>query len=94
VTGAVSGPLRKQSGNHHVSDEPGVARERPAAAVDEKFIQLGWTARPEHVSRLGRSNLDMRFDPAAIRARYPDLPLTSLSDVIARIAREKDQRPH
>ena len=37
----VSAPLREQSGNHHVRDEPGVAGERPAAAVDEQFIQLG-----------------------------------------------------
>jgi hypothetical protein len=35
----------------------------------------------------------MRFDPAAIRARYPDLPLTSPSDVIARIAQEQGRRP-
>ena len=33
--------------------------------------------------------MDMRFDPAAIRARYPDIRLTSPSDVIARIAHEK-----
>ncbi len=35
LTPGASGPLRKQSGNHHVHDEARVARERPAAAVDE-----------------------------------------------------------
>jgi hypothetical protein len=28
--------------------------------------------------------MDLRFDPSAIRARYPDQPLTPLADVLAR----------
>ena len=36
------GPLaREQAGNHHVDDEAGVARERPAAAADEQVVQFG-----------------------------------------------------
>lgn len=51
-----------------------------------------WAERARQAAAaLVLDTIDMRFDPAAIRARYPDLPLTSPSDVIARIAREKDQ---
>ena len=53
-----------------------------------------WAARARQAAAaLALDTIDMRFDPAAIRARYPHLPLTSPFDVIARIAREKDQRP-
>jgi hypothetical protein len=32
--------------------------------------------------------MDLRFDPSALRARYPDISLTSLSQVLL-LAREK-----
>ena len=53
-----------------------------------------WPERARQgAAALALDTIDMRFDPAAIRARYPDLPLTSPFDVIARMAREQDQRP-
>ena len=53
-----------------------------------------WAERARQAAAaLALDTIDMRFDPAAIRARYPHLPLTSPFDVIARMAREQDQRP-
>jgi len=54
-----------------------------------------WAERARQAAAaLVLDTMDMRFDPAPIRARYPDLPLTSPSDVIARIAQEKAQQTH
>jgi hypothetical protein len=33
--------------------------------------------------------MDLRFDPSAVRARYPDLSLTSPSEVLMRRSREQ-----
>jgi uncharacterized protein YbjT (DUF2867 family) len=76
---------------------PAVApRHVPPAAL--KAISLVfrpfWAERARQTAAaLVLDTIDMRFDPAAIRARYPDLPLTSPSDVIARIAQEQGRRP-
>jgi uncharacterized protein YbjT (DUF2867 family) len=77
---------------------PGVApRHVPPSALRAMSLVFRpfWAERARQAAAaLVLDTIDMRFDPAAIRARYPDLPLTSSSDVIARMAREKDQRPH
>src|SRR4029077_20779871 len=76
---------------------PDVApRHVPPSALRAMSLVLRpfWAARARQAAAaLALATSDMRFDPAAIRARYPHLPLTSPFDVIARIAREQDRRP-
>jgi hypothetical protein len=44
-----------------------------------------WPERARQAAAaLAMDTLDLRFDPAAIRARYPDLPQTSITEVLAR----------
>jgi len=76
---------------------PAVApRHVPPAALKAMSLVFRpfWAERARQTAAaLVLDTIDMRFDPAAIRARYPDLPLTSPSDVIARIAQEQGRRP-
>jgi uncharacterized protein YbjT (DUF2867 family) len=68
---------------------PGVApRHVPPSALRAMSLVFRpfWAERARQAAAaLVLDTIDMRFDPAAIRARYPDLPLTSSSDVIARM---------
>jgi NADH dehydrogenase len=85
---ANGGPTGRPWPSHH-----GTCRQR-TEAISLVFRPF-WAERARQAAAaLVLDTIDMRFDPAAIRARYPDLPLTSSSDVIARIARERDQRRH
>jgi len=46
-----------------------------------------WPERARQgAAALALDTMDLRFDPSAIRARYPDLSLTSCADVLARRA--------
>ncbi len=71
----------------------GTYRERHCERCRWCSVPSGPERARQAAAALVLDTIDMRFDPAAIRARYPDLPLTSPFDVIARIAREKDRRP-
>jgi uncharacterized protein YbjT (DUF2867 family) len=49
-----------------------------------------WPERARQgAAALALDTIDLRFDPSTIRARYPDLSLTSPSDVLMRRARER-----
>ena len=67
---------------------PDVApRHIPRAALKAMSLLLRpfWPERARQgAAALALDTMDLRFDPSAIRARYPDLSLTPLSDVLAR----------
>jgi uncharacterized protein YbjT (DUF2867 family) len=65
-------------------------RHAPRAALKAMSLLLRpfWPERARQgAAALALDTIDLRFDPAAIRARYPDLALTSCADVLARRAR-------
>lgn len=70
---------------------PAVApRHIPRAALKAMSLLLRpfWPERARQGSAaLALDTMDLRFDPSAIRARYPDQSLTPLADVLARRAR-------
>lgn len=76
---------------------PSVAsRHVPRAALKAMALLLRpfWPERARQgAAALALDMMDLRFDPSAIRARYPDLSLTSSSDVLARRAAH-NVRPH
>ena len=76
---------------------PSVAsRHVPRAALKAMALLLRpfWPERARQgAAALALDMMDLRFDPSAIRARYPDLSLTSSSDVLARRAAH-NLRPH
>jgi len=67
---------------------PAVApRHIPRAALTAMSVILRpfWPERArEGAAAVALDTMDLRFDPSAIRARYPDQSLTPLSDVLAR----------
>jgi NADH dehydrogenase len=67
---------------------PAVApRHIPRAALTAMSVILRpfWPVRArESAAAVALDTMDLRFDPSAIRARYPDQSLTPLSDVLAR----------
>jgi uncharacterized protein YbjT (DUF2867 family) len=70
---------------------PAVApRHIPRAALTAMSLLLRpfWPERARQgAAALAMDTMDLRFDPSAIGARYPDQPLTPLADVLARCAR-------
>ena len=70
---------------------PAVApRHIPRAALRAMSVLLRpfWPERARQgAAAVALDTMDLRFDPSAIRARYPDQSLTPLSDVLARRVR-------
>ena len=70
---------------------PAVApRHIPRAALTAMSLLLRpfWPERARQgAAAVALDTMDLRFDPSAIRARYPDQSLTPLSDVLARRVR-------
>ena len=70
---------------------PAVApRHIPRAALTAMSLLLRpfWPERARQgAAALAMDTIDLRFDPSAVGARYPDQPLTPLADVLARCAR-------
>jgi len=70
---------------------PAVApRHIPCAALTAMSLLLRpfWPERARQgAAALAMDTIDLRFDPSAVGARYPDQPLTPLADVLARCAR-------
>ena len=66
-------------------------RHVPRAALKAMSLLLRpfWPERARQgAAALALDTIDLRFDPSAIRARYPDIPLTSPADVLMRRSRE------
>ena len=73
--------------------EPNVApRHVPRAALKAMSVLLRpfWPERARQgAAALALDTMDLRFDPQAIRARYPDISLTSTSELLALFSRQK-----
>ena len=71
---------------------PAVApRHVPRGALKAMSLVLRpfWPERARQgAAALALDTMDLRFDPSAIRARYPEISLTSLADVLTRRSRE------
>ena len=69
-------------------------RHIPRAALKAMSVLLRpfWPERARQgAAALALDTMDLRFDPVAIRARYPDISLTSTSELLALFARQKDR---
>ena len=67
-------------------------RHVPRAALKGMSLILRpfWPERARQGSAaLALDTMDLRFNPSALRARYPDISLTSPSEILARLSREK-----
>ena len=67
-------------------------RHVPRAALRAMSVLLRpfWPERARQgAAALALDTLDLRFDPLAIRARYPDISLTSTSELLALFSRER-----
>jgi NADH dehydrogenase len=67
-------------------------RHVPRAALRAMSVLLRpfWPERARQgAAALALDTLDLRFDPLAIRTRYPDISLTSTSELLALFSREK-----
>ena len=67
-------------------------RHVPRAALKAMSVLLRpfWPERARQgAAALALDTMDLRFDPMAIRARYPDISLTSTSELLALFSREK-----
>jgi NADH dehydrogenase len=67
-------------------------RHVPRAALKAMSVLLRpfWPERARQgAAALALDTMDLRFDPVAIRARYPDISLTSASESLALLSRQK-----
>jgi uncharacterized protein YbjT (DUF2867 family) len=67
-------------------------RHVPRAALKAMSVLLRpfWPERARQgAAALALDTMDLRFDPVAIRARYPDIALTSTSELLALLSRQK-----
>jgi NADH dehydrogenase len=67
-------------------------RHVPRAALKAMSVLLRplWPERARQgAAALALDTMDLRFDPLAIRARYPDISLTSTSELLALLSRQK-----
>ena len=67
-------------------------RHVPRAALKAMSVLLRpfWPERARQgAAALALDTMDLRFDPLAIRARYPDISLTSTSELLALFSRQK-----
>jgi len=67
-------------------------RHVPRAALKAMSVLLRpfWPERARQgAAALALDTMDLRFDPVAIRSRYPDISLTSPSEALALFSREK-----
>jgi len=65
----------------------------PRAALKGMSLILRpfWPERARQGSAaLALDTMDLRFDPSALRSRYPDISLTSPSEILALLSREKN----
>src|SRR4029077_11750570 len=63
---------------------------RTALKVMSLLLRPFWPERARQgAAALALDTMDLRFDPSAVRARYPDLSLTSPSEVLMRRSREQ-----
>lgn len=67
-------------------------RHVPRAALKAMSVLLRpfWPERARQgAAALALDTMDLRFDPMAVRARYPDISLTSTSELLAMFSRQK-----
>jgi NADH dehydrogenase len=67
-------------------------RHVPRAALKAMSVLLRpfWPERARQgAAALALDTMDLRFDPMAVRARYPDISLTSTSELLALFSRRK-----
>ena len=67
-------------------------RHVPRAALKAMSVLLRpfWPERARQgAAALALDTMDLRFDPMAVRARYPDISLTSTSELLALFSRQK-----
>jgi uncharacterized protein YbjT (DUF2867 family) len=67
-------------------------RHVPRAALKAMSVLLRpfWPERARQgAAALALDTMDLRFDPSVIRARYPDISLTSASELLALFSRQK-----